>query len=212
MESQYINITQHQTYILTHEPDILYDRKIKIKLQNITESDDVGKHMDYFDPLNISNSAQYINKTNTVFHNNNMSESSGVWYCLKSDEPVKITHFGIMDSLDNTNLYAKQFALESSSDGIDWVRHSTIENHVYINEMVVLPLDEAVTSTHFRIYCVEGNDVKYWELTRFFLFSLNVDTLYIDVTNELSIEYLSETETILKNKDCRYYSLKVTKS
>jgi len=208
---QQINLTQHDSYLLTHEPDMLYDRRISLTYQVITEKDDVAKHLSYYDPLNITNSAYNFNDNDMTFHNNNTDRSKDTWFGLYSDKIIRITHIGIKDSGDNNNLFAKSFAFETSTNGKNWIRQKTIVNHEYVNQLVSIKLDKPVHARYFRFYCVEGNHSRHWELSRLYLFSIDdKDVIYNDnIHDDLYIRFVSNTETKIINKSLLYYNINI---
>lgn len=198
MGSIYININPSETKTITH--DALNGRTVVPSIHCLSPLDDtITSSMMYYDPENVTNTAfQYTTDMGT-FYNNNTNTSVGVWYGLQSSTPITVTHIGIVDSTDNTDLFARSFAFETSDDGQAWTRRYTHENHVYTSVFTGIRLEEPVEAQYFRFYCLDGADPMFWELTRILLFDINEPITYKMVASEVSITSISDTESDITN-------------
>jgi hypothetical protein len=206
----FINVRPGESRLVTHET--VSGRVVTPSIQCVSVIDDVlSSGMMYYDPLNITNSAFQFTTDSGTFYNNNTNVSNGVWYALEASEQVLVTHFGVIDSHDNTDLFARSFAFETSDDGQTWTRRYTQTEHVHTNTLVAIRLEEPVTARYFRYYCIQGADQLFWELSRLLLFDMNTQPMtYKPVMNELSVTSISDTESELTNNSTdTYYIVKI---
>lgn len=162
-----IDITSGQIVYVDHPA--MTNRVVQVFLQGSPSTNNLAPTWSVYDPEDFTSHDTALNDGDyeTFVYNNNNVGSQGKWYGFDAGVPVNVREFVIYDWLVNGNYRASSFAIDSSSDGMNWTNQINISDHQYApppnGRRVELP--NAVTARYWRVRCLSSEHPDYWILT-----------------------------------------------